>query len=255
MSIKIMLDRGHYGKRNRSPVVKEYYESERMWLLGAFLKEKLLEYGFFVGDTRDDPEKDLAVFKRGEMAKGYDLFLSLHSDAVGEGGSQSVSRVSVYASYDNKNDSWALGAKLAETVASAMGIPESYLKTRKSEKGDWEYYGVLRGAASVGCPLYYIVEHSFHTNPYSALWLMSDANLKKLASAEAKTIADHYGYFIRGDVNGDGDLDPNDYALLKRAVLKTYDLKEAEKERADMNSDGKITARDYQLLKRKILEE
>ena len=64
--------------------------------------------------------------------------------------------------------------------------------TRKSEKGDWEYYGVLRGADDAGCPLFYIVENSFHTNPKSTEWLLKDENLKKLAQAQAKTIADYF---------------------------------------------------------------
>lgn len=33
MSIKICLDAGHYGKYNRSPAVKTYYESDMNWKL------------------------------------------------------------------------------------------------------------------------------------------------------------------------------------------------------------------------------
>ena len=53
------------------------------------------------------------------------------------------------------------------------------------------FYGVLRAAAETDCPLYYIVEHSFHTNPAVAGWLMIDSNLPALAVAVAAAI-DNY---------------------------------------------------------------
>lgn len=49
----------------------------------------------------------------------------------------------------------------------------------------------LRAAAETDCPLYYIVEHSFHTNDAVAAWLMLDGNLLALAIAEAYAI-DNY---------------------------------------------------------------
>ena len=81
--IKIMLDAGHYGLYNRSPVVPEYYESVQMWKLKDYLKEELLKYqDFVVGETREKQEADLEVTRRGRKAEGYDLLLSLHSNAV-----------------------------------------------------------------------------------------------------------------------------------------------------------------------------
>lgn len=189
--MKILLDAGHYGLQNRSPVVPEYYESCRMWTLCELLATELTKYGIEVKKTRTDQKKDLAVTERGKMAKGYDLFISLHSNAVS--GNRKVNRTDVYAAYDKRNKSHILGAILSKTVAECMDVDDGGVKTRKSTKGDYEYYGVLRGAASVGCPLYYIIEHSFHTNESAARWLMDDDNLKKLATAEAKAIADYFG--------------------------------------------------------------
>ena len=77
MSIKIMLDAGHYGKYN-SGAIDGYYESEAMWTLHLLLKEELEKYGFIVDTTRGTQAKDLGVYARGQKAKGYDLFLSLH---------------------------------------------------------------------------------------------------------------------------------------------------------------------------------
>ena len=54
------------------------------------------------------------------------------------------------------------------------------------------YYGVLNGARQANAPGL-ILEHSFHTQTRATKWLMVDSNLDKLAQAEAKVIAEHYG--------------------------------------------------------------
>lgn len=189
MSIKIMLDAGHYGSYNQSPVCPKYYESKQMWKLHILLKKHLEYFGFEVLQTRSDQGKDLGVTERGKLAKGCSLFLSLHSDASS---SASVNRATAFYAFDDWNKASVLAKKLAAAIGDCMGV-EGKTKTRKSEKGEWDYYGVMFGARSVGCPLYYILEHSFHTNKASAEWLMSDSNLDKLAKAEAKAIAAYYG--------------------------------------------------------------
>ena len=190
--IKICLDAGHYGKYNQSPCNKVYYESEAMWKLTEYLKAELLEYkDCHVVTTRKEQEKDLALYSRGKKAKGYDLFISNHSNAVAKGIDDKVDYVVVYRGY--KNDSEELGIKLANAISKTMGVKQTpRTNTRKSEKGEWEYYGVLRGADDADCPLFYIVENSFHTNTKSTEWLLNDENLKKLAKVQAETIAEYF---------------------------------------------------------------
>ncbi len=253
---KVLIDAGHYGKYNQSPVVPEYFESVQMWKLCLYLKEELEKYGFEVSLTRSDPNKDLDVFKRGQKAKGYDLFLSLHSNAVGSSGNEKVDRVDVFYAYDNFNDGVNLAKILGEAIAECMGIETSNAKTRKSQKGSWDYYGVMRGARYAGCPLYYLLEHSFHTNKQAAEWLLKEENLKSLAKAEAKVIAKYFGMLpIVGDINGDGDIDKKDYTLLKRFAFDTAKPTPEQIKRADINNDGEIDKKDYTLLKRKVLKE
>ena len=254
MKRTVMLDAGHYGKRNQSPILPSYYESVQMWKLCEYLAKELALLGFTVLNTRDDQKKDMAVYERGRRAKDCDLFLSLHSNATGNGNTK-TNRVSVYAPYDAINNSHKLGSLLASTVASCMGVKESFVKTRKSEKGDYEYYGVMRGARSVGCPLYYIVEHSFHTNKESASWLMDDKNLRKLAIAESIAIALYFGIecIIKGDVNMDGKLNVYDALLIKRAIMNTVKLSEKQSLLADLNDDGKLDLYDYLAAKKKIM--
>ncbi len=255
MKTKIVVDAGHYGTKNVSPVVPDYCESKQMWKLQELLVSELKKYGFDPIPTRKKQTQDLEVTCRGKLASDAKLFVSLHSNAVPEGGSEKTDHVSVYAPYDGRNDSHRLAGRLAACVAELMCV-KGYVKTRKSAKGDWEYYGVLRGASSVGCPLYFILEHSFHTNKNSCLWLLDDNNLKKLAVAEAAVIADWFGMKkVFGDVNGNGDLDSGDYFLLKRAILGTVELSEEETDAADVNGDGKINITDYTMIKRAFLKK
>lgn len=204
MAKRICLDAGHYGKRNQSPAVKEYYESEAMWKLHLLLKEELEKYGFTVVTTRKDQAKDLALSSRGALSKMSALFLSLHSNAVGSGVSESADHVSVYhLMEDNGTEcddvSKAFAEKIAPVIAQVMGVDKYKVLTRKSDTDknkdgvlNDNYYGVLNGARSVGTPGL-ILEHSFHTCTRSAKWLLDEANLKKLAEAEAKCIAEFFG--------------------------------------------------------------
>lgn len=190
MAKKICIDAGHYGKYNRSPAVKEYYESDMTWKLHLLLKQYLEQYGFEVITTRAEKDKDLALYNRGATSKGCDLFLSLHSNAAGSVVKESVDRVDIYAPISGKGHD--IAKKLADCIASVMETKQpGYVKTRQSGSGG-EYYGVIRGAVAVGT-IGLLVEHSFHTCTRSAKWLLEDANLDKLAKAEARVIAKHYG--------------------------------------------------------------
>ena len=189
MAIKICLDAGHYGKYNQSPAVKSYYESEMTWKLTNLLKAELLAYGFEVVLTRSVQTKDLAVYERGKLSKGCNLFLSIHSNAVGSAVNENTDYPAVAVQLDGKGDK--LGLQLADIIRKTMGTKQpGKIFTRRGNSG--EYYGVLRGAADVGT-MGMILEHSFHTCTAAASWLSLDANLKKMAVAEAKVIADYYG--------------------------------------------------------------
>ena len=198
----VCLDAGHYGKYNRSPVVPTYYESTAMWTLHNYLATELESHGIQVIKTRTSQAKDLDLSARGRASKGADLFISLHSNACG---TESVDRpVGIYLVDDNcgtiDEASKEIAALLAETVSEVMQTkdkPNTYSKLASSDRdGDGkkndDYYGVLYGCHQVGTAGL-ILEHSFHTNTRAAKWLLDDANLKSLAKAEAKTLADWFG--------------------------------------------------------------
>lgn len=190
MAVKICIDAGHYGKYNRSPAVKEYYESDMTWKLHLLLKKYLEQAGFEVITTRSNKAVDKGLYDRGKTSKGCDLFLSLHSNAAGSAVNETVDRVDIYAPLSGKGHD--IARKLADCIVKVMGTKQGgYVKTRRGNSGG-EYYGVIRGAVAVGTPGL-LVEHSFHTHTRSAQWLLDDNNLDKLAKAEAQVLAEHYG--------------------------------------------------------------
>jgi len=58
---------------------------------------------------------------------------------------------------------------------------------------------------------------------------------------------------VLGDIDNDSDVDAADYILVKRAVLKTYELTEEQFDVADIDADGDVDATDYVLVKRIVL--
>lgn len=201
----VCLDAGHYGKYNRSPAVKTYYESEMNWKLHNYLATELESYGIEVKKTRAEQAKDLSLYNRGAASKDCDVFLSIHSNAVGSRVDESVDYVRLYHLTDDKSttvddQSKEVAKLLLPAIVDTMQPKQGgHITTRKStydSNGDGvlndNYYGVLNGSRQVGTAGI-ILEHSFHTNTSATLWLMEDENLKQLAKAEAKVLADYFG--------------------------------------------------------------
>jgi len=182
----VCLDAGHYGKYNRSPILAEYYESDMNWKLQLFLKGELEACGMEVRLIRQDKEADMNEYYRGTASEGADLLLSVHSNAAQR---ESADHPVVYVPLNGSGNE--LGKKLAACIRSIMGTTEpERIAVREGANGD--YYGVIRGATAVGT-VGLILEHSFHTNTRAVKWLMDDENLKQLATAEAKVVAQWFG--------------------------------------------------------------
>lgn len=196
MAIKILLDPGHFYGVNKMP--NGYAEGTQMWKLYTYLRPMLESYGFVVGTTRtstyDYPKSSNGsdnITGRGRMAKGYDIMLSLHTNACN---TESVNRpVVIYPISGKAKD---LADKIGSALQSCMNLQKYQIYSKTGSSGD--YYGVIRGAASVGVPCL-IIEHTFHTNNTMAKWLLSDVNLKKVAQCVADTVAKYYGYSKKED--------------------------------------------------------
>ena len=184
--VRICLDAGHYGKYNPSPVNPAYYESDFNWKMHLYLKDALESYGIEVITTRPNQETDLAVEERGKTSEGCDLFLSIHSNASSSAADDGpLACCAINGSADD------LGLALANLIHEVMGTRQGgSIWKRTGLRGDW--YGVLRGATSVGTPAI-LLEHSFHTNLRATNWLLVDDNVRKMALAEAEFLAHWFG--------------------------------------------------------------
>lgn len=228
--MKIVLDAGHASGYNRSPVFTAYKEGDMTWRLYGYLRDALAKYGFTVVGTRGNPTKDIPVYDRGQIAAGADLFLSLHSNAVGD---ENVKRVVVIPTYLDKNGTYDLANRLGTAVTAMMGIDQKYqiyTRTYTDNAGKTrDYYGVIRGAVDAGCRRSMIVEHGFHTNIDCAKWLYLDTNLKKLAEREAAVIAEYFGI----KAHAAPQPEKREYRVGDKYIVKTDDF----------YSNGKAVAR------------
>ena len=196
INAKVCLDPGHDSANyNRSPVVAEYCEGQRMWDLALLLKAELERRGIAVVMTKSRVNQAVSLSARGKASKGCDLLLSLHSDAAATEAPHWVSALHQVDDHCGQMDakSREIGKRLCEAVAQLMGVGTRMVARQSSADRDGngykdDYYGVLRGAHTVGTPAV-ILEHGFHTNIACTRWLLDDRNLERLAEVEVDVIA------------------------------------------------------------------
>ena len=260
MAIKIMLDAGHVGAKYNAGAVKGYYESSMVWTLHNYLADELKAYGFTVGKTRKTIDESMDVSVRGKAAKGYDLLLSLHSNSADV---STVRRVACIYQTDDTQGTWdevskKIADKLAPVIADTMELPpdpgnglrwKNYSKLAGGDrdgdgKKDDNYYGVLHGARMVKVPAV-IVEHSFHSNPDTCRWLMKDENMKKLAKAEAKCLADYYGLKLPEPVVNPEPAKPATHTVVRgdtpESIARMYGITPAELIAANIGKYPRMT--------------
>lgn len=187
MAKKVMIDPGHApGNANRGPT--GYYEYQGMWKLSNYLKEELTKRGVQADLTRTE-NQDPSLSERGKKSKGYDMFISEHSNARnGE-----ARGVVVFYSLQRSGDK-VHAQTLSKAISTLMNNPDRGAATREyPTKPGVDYYGVIRAAASAGCPHIFLVESGFHDNPQDEAWLKQDSNLRKLAQVQADVICNILG--------------------------------------------------------------
>lgn len=224
---RVMLDAGHYKDYNRSNVFKAYCEGNMTWLWQKHLKQALESYGIEVGVTRTLITKDIEIYKRGAMSKGYDMFISGHSNWCEK---EEVDRTVII---HGLNSDKTLAKQLGMCVMKVMNLSSYQLYTKKKLNGD-EWYGVLRGAKAVGTKNRFIIEHGFHSNTRTARWLYQEENVKKVAYAEAEVIAKYLG--VKKDTSKD---DEDKEKGFYRVITGSYETKElAEQEVKELTEKG-----------------
>jgi N-acetylmuramoyl-L-alanine amidase len=187
-----MLDAGHGAGRdfNRGSVIGN--EGDNNYKYSLVLKRELEKYGFYVGTTRNSITDNPSLSARGNKAQGYDLFISLHSNAA----NSSVRGIEIYG--DINANSPQLMKNLCANISKAIGTKNRGVRwrTRNPERfyvqptspGGSNYYGVLySNKAKLGM----LIEHVFHTNREDCKLYVEKR--KEIAQATADTIAEFYG--------------------------------------------------------------
>lgn len=192
--MKICLDPGHYGDNYNPGVAAGYVESNFTWAYHLLLKAELQRYGAEVVVTRETKAEDLGLQARGKKAVGCDLFISIHSNAV----DNKPNMDAIFTHWSVRSGGEGIAKKIANDLTTFfvnewghIEPPVTYEQESEKYPG-YDYFGVLKGAASVEVPGI-IVEHSFHTNKQYCEWAMTPGNIERMAKEEAKSIAEFYG--------------------------------------------------------------
>lgn len=202
--IRIVLDPGHGWQYNKG-VVEGYYEGIAMYWYAHILKNELIKYGFDVKVTRNDIEGErkyveskgwtawngISLEERGQMANGYDLLLSLHSNAAPWTWTdyQKVRGTEIFDSVTSPRRD--LATQLCDMIANHFGHTNRGVKYKELDDGTGRnWYGVLRNSGATHSML---VEHGFHTNPEDGNKLMDREFKMEMARKTAKILADYYG--------------------------------------------------------------
>lgn len=192
---KVCLDPGHGvetpGKRSPDGTYREY---EFAFDMAQRIKPILERHGVTVTLTREDEhgvplEK---VVKIANAVKDLDLFVSLHSNAAGNGRDWAKARgLGVYAYLSSP-----------ASVAAAQCILDRHkeagvtLRNRgRPNDGTWLYVVARTVAPAV------LIEHLFHDNREDVALLKDPDYREKLALADARGILDYLGIEYKEDVD------------------------------------------------------
>lgn len=179
--VKIALDAGHgAGKaHNRGGIY--YNEGDNNFYYSLVLKKELEKIpGVKVDLVRKNINENPHVYNRSAMGIGYDLFLSLHSNAASRG----VRGTEIFDSVERPNKT--LATALVNALSNVFNHHNRGVKYKEGQKG-WNWYGVLRGNKAKSSM---ILEMGFHTNEKDCIFFKN--NHLKIAQVTANVIAKHY---------------------------------------------------------------
>lgn len=180
--MKILLDAGHGAGRthNRGSVCSN--EGDNNFRYSLVLKRELEKIkGVSVDLVRKKITDNPGLSSRARMGNGYDLFLSLHSNAAGA----SVRGTEIWDNVARPNKS--LADKLVAGISKAFGHSNRGTKYRRNSSGG-NYYGVLRNNNAKSSM---IIEHGFHTNKTDCNFFKN--NHTQIARVTTDVIKKHYG--------------------------------------------------------------
>lgn len=189
--MKIRVDGGHGAGKDHNRGALYYNEGDNNFYYSLVLKRELEKYqGVVVDLTRNKITDNPSLAQRSAMGSGYDLFLSLHSNAFKD---STVRGTTVIDSIERPN--LALARALSKAIANTFNHRDRGAVYKEGQPG-YNWYGVLRfnkaGAAM-------ILEHGFHTNPIDCRFFKDNHSL--VARVTAQEVARHYGLKLKGSTS------------------------------------------------------
>ena len=184
--MRVLIDPGH-APGNANGGKKGYKEYAGMWKLSNMLKDILTAAGATAQLTRTESANP-SLDARGGMARGFDVFISQHSNAANGTARGSECFFSV-----TQPNNRATAARLSKEIAALFNHNDRGAKT-KAGNGSVDYYGVIRAAVAAGCPRVFLMESGFHDNVQDEAFLLKDENLRKIAEVQARILMEAVGF-------------------------------------------------------------
>lgn len=181
--VKIILNAGHGAGKAHNRGGLYYNEGDNNFLYSLVLKKEIETYdGVIVDLVRNKNEHNPPLDSRHKFGAGYDLFLSLHSNATSDA---SVRGTEIIDSIEKPNT--ALAKVLCNDTAELFNHNNRGVKYKEGQKG-YNWYSELRFNQAKSAM---ILESGFHTNHDDCLFFKE--NHERLAEVHARAIASFYG--------------------------------------------------------------
>ena len=197
----VCLDPGHGpGNVNGSPD-GTYKEWEFTWDMAQRIKPLLEAQGVGVVLTKTADNYPSLTERANISNKAQpDCFVSIHTNAAGEGGWSSASGLEIYTSAGPMTAKRNVLASDLVNVFHAAGV------ALRSEPIKHEMYTVLAKTDAPAC----LIEYGFHTNKTDVEYLKDTKYRDKLAEATAKGICEFLGVAWQGETGADSAEDTPD---------------------------------------------
>lgn len=180
--MKILLNAGHGAGKPHNRGGLYFNEGDNNFYYSLVLKKELETYENVKVDlVRKNINDNPTLAQRSAMGQGYDLYLSIHSNAA----SPEVRGTEVWDSVERPNR--ALAKAICDVTAELFNHRNRGVKYKEGQKG-FNWYGELRFNQAKSAM---IVENGFHTNKDDCIFFKN--NHKQLAVAQARAIASFYG--------------------------------------------------------------
>ena len=209
----IVIDPGHgqsngydTGAVGTLPDGTSVYERDVNLRIALYLQQELSQYAnvevYMTRTTRVSNCANLETIGKYAGQKNADLLISVHNNSSTNKNSNG-SLICVPNDHYDKN-CYTVANGVAKNILSnlvSLGLKNNGLYYRPTENGSTypdgsssDYYGIIYHGKMNHTPSI-IVEHAFMSNSDDLkTWLTNDSSLKKLAQADAKGIADYFGF-------------------------------------------------------------